>query len=145
MFRRRKGISPTPPGPTGNVRNLRLLTILATLLTLPGYGLAGLAPVRSCQAQMSASNHIVMAGDCCPEKAGPGTACRAAGGSPLTGKNAPCSACKAGFNCKSPQSYEPSHVVVLLVTPARPAVSVDPPTLLSTHSPDGLWRPPRLI
>jgi hypothetical protein len=127
------------------VPRLRLLIILATLLTLPGYGLAGLAHVRSCQSQMSASNHVVMAGDCCPGKSDQGTGCKGSGDSPLSGKNAPCSACKAGFNCKSPQSYEPTHVVAMLVTPARPAPVVDPPTLASSHSPNGLWRPPRLI
>ena len=128
-----------------NVRKLRLLTVLTTLLTLPGYGLAGLTHVRSCQTQMSASNRVVMAGDCCPGKADQGAACKGFGGSPLSDKNAPCTACKAGFNCKSPQSFEPTHVVVILVMPSRPALSVDPPTLVSSHSPDGLWRPPRLI
>jgi hypothetical protein len=127
------------------VRKLRLLTVLTTLLTLPGYGLAGLAPVRSCQDQMSAPNHVVMAGDCCPGKADQGTSFKGFDGSPLPGKNAPCTACKAGFNCKSPQSYEPSHFVVMFVPTARPALSVDPPALLPSHGPDGLWRPPRLI
>jgi hypothetical protein len=128
-----------------NVRKLRLLTVLTTLLTLPGYGFAGLAHVRSCQAQMSAMNHVAMAGDCCPGKTDQVAACKGSGGSPLPGKNPSCTACKAGFNCKSPQSYEPSQVVVILVTPVRPALSPDLPTRVSSHSPDGLWRPPRLI
>ena len=44
------------------MRRFRLLTVLLTLLTLPGYGLAGLAHVRSCQAQMKTSDRVAMAG-----------------------------------------------------------------------------------
>lgn len=128
-----------------NVRRLRLLTLLVTLLTLPGYGLAGLAHVRSCQAQMSASHQVVTAGDCCPGKADQNTPCKRFGDGSPSGKNGPCTACKAGYNCKSPQSYEPTHLVAMLLIPVRPAVTVDPPTLVSFHSPNGLWRPPRLI
>lgn len=125
------------------MRVFRLLTLIVTMLTLPGYGLAGLAH-RSCQEQMSASNHPAMAGDCCPGKAHHGTLRKPIGDEPL-GKNGPCAACKAGCNCNSPQSYEPTHSLVLFILPTRPALSVDPPTLLSSHSPDGLWRPPRLV
>lgn len=125
------------------MRVFRLLTLMVTMLTLPGYGLAGLAH-RSCQEQMSASNHVVLAGDCCPGKVDQSTPCKPSSDGPL-GKNGPCTACKAGHNCKSPQSYEPTHGLVLLILPIRPNLSVDRPTLVSSHSPDGLWRPPRLI
>lgn len=126
-----------------NVRRLRLLTVLVTLLTLPGYGLAGLAHVRSCQAQMRTSHRVVMAGDCCPGKADQNAPCKRFGDQP--GKNGPCTPCKAGYNCKSPQSHEPTHLVAMLVMPARPALTADPPTLVSSYSPNGLWRPPRFI
>jgi hypothetical protein len=145
MARPFQGLFPTFNGLILNVRALRLLTILVTLLTLPGYGLAGATHVRSCQAQMSASNHVVMAGDCCPGKADPNAPCKQLGKSELPGKNSPCSPCKAGYNCKSPQSYEPTHLVAMLVIPTRPAVVANPPTLLSSYRPDGLWRPPRFI
>jgi hypothetical protein len=122
---------------------LRLITVLALLLTLPTYGLAGVVQ-RSCQQEMTASTQITLAGDCCPGKGDPGTACKRLGdGSP--GKKDSCTACKAGYNCKSPQSYEPAPALVWLVLPARVTVSIDPPSLLSSHSPDGLWRPPRFI
>jgi hypothetical protein len=122
---------------------LRLITVLALLLTLPIYGLAG-AVQRSCQQEMSASNHITMAGDCCPGKSDAGKGCKQLGNSPM-GKKDSCTACKAGHNCKSPQSYEPAPALVWLVLPARSTVSIEAPSLLSSHSLDGLWRPPRLI
>ena len=121
------------------MRRLRLLLTLAIVLSLPGYGLAGLAYERSCQEQMSA-NHAVLPGDCCPGKADQGTPCKG-----FPGKNAPCSACKAGFNCKSPPSYEPTSMLVLVLAPSRS----NPAAILSTvplsQSPDRLWRPPRFI
>src|SRR5262249_9780790 len=119
--------------------------VLATLLTLPGYGLAGVVHSRSCQEQMSASNQAVLADDCCPGKTDQNGPCKRLGdGSPApAGKKDTCSACKAGYNCKSPQSYEPSPGSGVLTFPVRPLVSADPPTLLLAHSPDGLWRPPR--
>jgi len=117
--------------------------VLAVLLTLPTYGLAGIAQ-RSCQDEMRASSHIVLAGDCCPGKGDQGTPCKRLGDGPL-GKKDSCTACKAGYNCKSPQSYEPAAALVWLILPAHSTVSIDPPSLLSSHSPDGLWRPPRFI
>ena len=120
---------------------LRLMTVLALLLTLPIYGLAG-AVQRSCQQEMSASIHITLAGDCCPGKSDRGTSCKQLGTSP-SGKNDSCTACKAGYNCKSPQSYEPGPALVWVVLPTHSTVSIDPPSLLSSHSSDGLWRPPR--
>jgi hypothetical protein len=121
---------------------LRLITVLALLLTLPIYGLAG-AVQRSCQQEMSASTQMTLVGDCCPGKTDPGTSCKQRGSSPL-GKKDSCTACKAGYNCKSPQSYEPAPALVWLILPTRSTVSIDPPSLSSSHSPDGLWRPPRL-
>jgi hypothetical protein len=126
-----------------SIRKLRLLTVLVTVLTLPGYGLAGVAS-RSCQEQMSSPHGIAVTGDCCPGKADPNTGCKQDGNSPA-GQNGPCSACKAGHNCKSSQSFEPAHVIVLLTLPARMAPPVIRPQTLVTYSPDGLWRPPRHI
>jgi hypothetical protein len=128
-----------------HVHRLRLLTLLVTLLALPAYGLAGLAQVRSCQAQMSDSHHVVMAGDCCPGKADQTTPCKGLGDGSPVGKNGSCSACKAGFNCKSPQSHEPTPLVTIILPTFRPVIPADTPTLLLSHSPNGLWRPPRLI
>jgi hypothetical protein len=122
---------------------LRLITVLVLLLTLPVYGLAGVLQ-RSCQQEMTASTPVTLAGDCCPGKSDPGTSCKRLSDSPL-GKKGSCTACKAGYNCKSPQSYEPAPALVWLVLPARSTVSIDPPALLASHSPDGLWRPPRSI
>jgi len=120
----------------------RLILVLGTLLTLPVYGLAGIASTRSCQEQMHSAQQSSTAGDCCPGMADHGTPCKTFGGSPLTGKNGSCSACKAGFNCKTPQSYGPTHVMTLPAMPVRSAVSADPPVPLASHSLDGLWRPP---
>jgi hypothetical protein len=141
MFRSLKELFPRIAGLNTPVRRLRLLTILVTLLTLPGYGLAGLTHVRSCQAQMRPSDHVVMLGDCCPGKADQNAPCKRFS----DGKNETCSPCKAGYNCKSPQTYEPTHLVAMLVTPARPVLTANPPTLIVSHSSNGLWRPPRFI
>jgi hypothetical protein len=126
-----------------HMRRLRLLTVLVTLLTLPGYGFAGLGHVRSCQAQMQAPDRVVMAGDCCPGKVDQSAPCKRSGDAP--GKNGSCTSCKAGYNCKSPQSYEPTHLVAMLVVPARPILTANLPTLVISHSSHGLWRPPRSI
>lgn len=126
-----------------HMRRLRLLTVLVTLLTLPGYGLAGLGHVRSCQAQMKASDHVVMAGDCCPGNPDQSAPCKRFGDAP--GKNGSCTPCKAGYNCKSPQTYEPTHLVAMLVVPVRPVLTAILPILVTSHSSSGLWRPPRLI
>ena len=125
------------------MRRLRLLTVLLTLLTLPGYGLAGLAHVRSCEAQMKNPDRIAMVGDCCPGKTDQSAACKRLGDAP--GKNGSCTSCKAGYNCKSPQSYEPTHLVAMLVVPTRPILTLDLPTLVISNSSSGLWRPPRSI
>jgi hypothetical protein len=127
------------------VRMFRLLLTLATLLTLPVYGLAGIASTRSCQEQMQSADQMTSTGDCCPGKADHGTSCKNLGNTQLPGKNGSCAACKAGFNCKSPQSYEPTHVMILPATPVGSAGSAEPPALLASHSLDGLWRPPCLI
>src|SRR5579859_5381104 len=95
-----------------SMRKLRVLMILATVLTLPSYGLAGIAYARSCQEQMRAPSHAELSGDCCPGKGDQNTPCKERG-TGSTGKNGPCSPCKAGFNCKSPQSYEPASSIVL--------------------------------
>ncbi len=126
------------------VRTLRLLTVLAVLLTLPGYGMAGLSSLRSCQAQISDSRQVSMPGDCCPGHGEQGVPCKGLG-SPLKGQKAPCTPCKAGFNCKSPQSFEPVSLAVVIDRPATSSRSADPPALVLSHSPDGLWRPPRFI
>jgi hypothetical protein len=117
------------------MRRFRLLTVLLTLLTLPGYGLAGLAHVRSCQAQMQAPDRM--------GKADQGAPCKRFGDGP--GKNGTCTPCKAGYNCKSPQTYEPTHLVAMLVVPARPVLTAQLPTHITSHSSNGLWRPPRFI
>jgi hypothetical protein len=125
------------------MRALRLLTILMTLLTLPGYGLAGMQ-ARSCQSQMSAAHQTAIAGDCCPGKSGQRDSCKGSGNNGLPGKNTPCSQCKAGYNCKSPQSYEPIHLIAMPTAAPRLAIAVRPVSLPLSNSPDGLWRPPRL-
>jgi hypothetical protein len=136
-------------GLMANVRILRLLTVLVTLLSLPAYGLAGLAHARSCQTQGAAATGsvatggLVVTGDCCPGKSDPGAPCKRLGDNP--DKNGGCTPCKAGFSCKSPQSYEPTHLLVTDTPPLRLTPIARPPTLLLSHSPDGLWRPPRLI
>src|SRR2546423_1564448 len=125
------------------MRRLRLFTILVTLLTLPGYGLAGIAHVRSCQAQLESAHTVVAAGDCCPGKADQSAPCKRFGDG--AGKNGTCSACKAGYNCKSPQTYEPTHLVTMIVVPARPVLTAQLSTHSTSHSSNGLWRPPRFI
>jgi hypothetical protein len=124
------------------VSTFRLQVVLALLLTLPCYGLAGLTQ-RSCQEQMRASHSVVLASDCCPGKADQGTPCKRLGDGPL-GKNGSCTACKAGYSCKSPQSYEPAQGPVLFVLSPPSSLSAEPPALSLSHSPEGLWRPPRL-
>jgi hypothetical protein len=125
------------------MRAFRLFILLAVMISLPGYGFAAFAQ-RTCQEQMAASDHVSVAGDCCPGKNDQGTACRKAGESPL-GKQGGCSACKAGFNCKSPQSFEPTEALRLPASSGAHSTSLDPPVLLLSRSPNGLWRPPRLI
>jgi hypothetical protein len=129
------------PEAPAKIRMLRLLTILVIALTLPVYGLAGMTH-RSCQEQMSSSDHAAVPGDCCPGKGDPSTDCKQDSQSPL-GKNGSCTACKAGYNCKSPQSFEPTHVLVSTVAPAPSTLRADPSPPLVSHSPEGLWRPPR--
>ena len=120
------------------MRSIRLLVVLVTLLTLPIYGLAGVTQ-RSCQDQMSASNHATsQIGDCCPGKADQGTPCKGSSG------HDSCTACKAGYNCKVPHSYEPALAGALYFLPSRSLTSTDVSSLLISHSPDGLWRPPTL-
>jgi hypothetical protein len=124
------------------VSTIRLQVVLAILLTLPVYGLAGLTQ-RSCQEQMKAPHQIVLSGDCCPGKTDQSASCKRLGDGPL-GKNGSCTACKAGYSCKSPQSYEPAQGPVLFVLSAQAALSAELPSLLLSPSPEGLWRPPRL-
>jgi len=124
---------------------VRTLVLLALWLTLPFYGMAGFAQVRSCPDRLSASHQIAQNPDCCPEKGSPGGPCKQAGDGSAPVKKDPCSgACKVGLNGKSPQSYEPSTTAMVFVLPARTPLTANPPVLLVSHSPNGLWRPPRL-
>lgn len=128
-----------------SVSKIRTLTLLALWLTLPFYGVAGFAHVRSCPERLSASSQIVQDTDCCPSKGSPGNPCKQSGDGSAPVKKDPCSgACKAGVTSKTPQSYEPAAILMVLVLPARSPLSVNPPALLLSHSPTGLWRPPRL-
>jgi len=126
-----------------HMRATRLFILLTVLLSLPGYGIAGIAQ-RTCQEQMAASDHVSLAGDCCPGKSDQGTPCKKVADSPL-GKKDGCSACKAGYNCKSPQSFEPAEVTSVLLSSVMSSSSFDPPPLMLSRSPSGLWRPPQLI
>lgn len=126
-----------------HMRVTRFFILLTVLLTLPGYGVAGFTQ-RPCQEQMAATDHVSLAGDCCPGKTDQGTPCKKLQQSPL-GKKGGCSACKAGYNCKSPQSFEPTEAPRPLASSVAPSSSLDPPTLLLSRGPNGLWRPPRLI
>jgi len=123
------------------MRSFRLLVVLVTLLTLPVYGLAGVTQ-RSCQDQMSASAHTPQIGDCCPGKSDHGAPCKGVGDG--SSGNGSCTACKAGYNCKTPHSFEPAFAGPLYVLPVRPITSTDVASLLISHSPDRLWRPPIL-
>ncbi|HKT72081.1 MAG TPA: hypothetical protein VJQ47_04275 [Steroidobacteraceae bacterium] len=121
---------------------LRSLVVFLTLLTLPGYGFTAFAQ-RSCQDEMRASTQVVLAGDCCQGQDAPGTHCKGLGGSP-PGNKSSCPLCKVGHGCKSPPSYELGPALVWMLTAGATTSSADVPSLLSSHSPDGLWRPPRL-
>jgi hypothetical protein len=135
-------IAPLLPITMQRMRSIRLLVVLVTLLTLPIYGLAGMTQ-RSCQDQMSASGHAAsQIGDCCPGKSDRGTSCKGFGDG-SSGKGS-CTACKAGYNCKVPHSYEPAFAGVLYFLPLRSFTSTDVSPLLIATSPDGLWRPPTL-
>jgi len=123
-----------------DMRAIRLVFLLFTLLTLPVYGLAGVTQ-RSCQDQMSATSHTAQVGDCCPGKADQGTPCKGDDGSPGKGS---CTACKAGYSCKTSQSFEPAFVWILPSPPLRTTAPADISAILTSHSPDGLWRPPTL-
>jgi hypothetical protein len=125
------------------MRATRLFILLTVLLSLPGYGIAGIAQ-RTCQEQMAGSAPVSVAGDCCPGKADQGTPCKKLADSPLSKKDG-CSACKAGYNCKSPPSFEPAEVPSILLSSVMSSSSLDPPTLMLSRSPSGLWRPPQLI
>src|SRR5262249_61728716 len=119
----------------GVMRAARSLILLITLLTLPVYGLAGVTQ-RSCQDQMSAAGHTAQVGDCCPGKMDRGTPCKGLGdGSGPAGKDS-CTPCKAGYTCKSPQSFEPSTTVVLFVLPSQAATPAEPSSPLISHSPN---------
>jgi hypothetical protein len=123
------------------MRSIRLVVLLFTLLTVPVYGLAGVTQ-RGCQDQMSATGHTAQAGDCCPGKADQGTPCKGFDNG-SSGKDS-CTACKAGYNCKIPHSFEPALIWVLSSAPTRTTTSTDVASILIPLSPDGLWRPPTL-
>ena len=124
------------------MRRLRLLVLLGTLLTLPVYGLAGIA-YRTCDPQMSAAGKTDVPADCCSGKLDQNTGCNQDGHAP-GGKNAPPNACKAGCGCASAHFYEPVSSWLVTVAVTHRIAPAAPPTPLSSRSPNGLWRPPRL-
>ena len=123
-----------------NMQRLRLLVLLGTLLTLPVYGLAGIA-YRTCDPQVSAAGQTDVPADCCSGKFDQNAGCKQDGQVP-GGKNAPSHACKASCGCASTHSYEPVSGWLVTVAVTHGIASADPPTLLSSRAPDGLWRPP---
>ena len=129
----------------GLVSTTRTLVLLALWLTLPFYGVAGFAHVRSCPDSPGASSQIVQDTDCCTGKANPGGPCKVPGDGSAPAKKSSCGgACKLVLSSKTPQSFEPTAAMVVFVLPARSPLPADLPALLSSHSPNGLWRPPRI-
>jgi len=123
----------------------RTLILLALCLALPFYGMAGLAHARSCPDRLSASSQVVQDTDCCTGKGSPGGPCKPSGDGSAPVKKSSCGgACKVGVGSKTPQSYEPTATMMVFVLPARSPLAADLPKLLLSHSPNGLWRPPRL-
>lgn len=120
---------------------LRLAVLLFTLLTLPLQGLAAVAQ-RSCQDQMSATSHTAQVGDCCPGKAAGDMHCKVPGDG-SSGKDS-CGACKAGYNCKTSQSFEPAFSLAVGYIPTRSTTPGDTASILISYSSDELWRPPTL-
>lgn len=121
---------------------LRLILVLLLTLALPFAGAAAVdVPLSSpCPMQSDMSHTMVMpAGhDCCQM----GTDGDAAGPSSKAKSSSPC---KFGQDCKLAQVYSPALASVAFQTlPATPVIAVHPDSVMSSHDPSGLWRPPQL-
>jgi hypothetical protein len=130
---------------------LRILVLVMSLLALAGQGFGAGIQGRGCREHMAAmqsdghkaKSSSSMAHDCCPTNPQSGTGDLPAKGTP--GSNSSCTLCKVGLTCDSAQPFEPSALLSSFVVPGRPVLSTRSVVLLSTHSPDGLWRPPAVI
>jgi hypothetical protein len=112
---------------------LRLVLFLVLTLTLPAIGLAGVGTASPCG--MGPSDMAMPAMDC-----GQMSKTKAA----QDGKAGYRGDCKMDAGCKT-FSADPSLIGVFLLAPlpTTQTAFTQPALPVSTHNPDGLWRPPQ--
>ncbi|SMF27627.1 hypothetical protein [Pseudogulbenkiania subflava] len=120
---------------------LRLVLTFLLLLAIPFLGVpASAMPQTSpCPMQSDMTHRMDMASDhhCCQmaEAANPDSSSKAKSSSP----------CKFGQDCQLGQVYSPAVASIAFQTlPATPIIAVHPDTVMSSHDPSGLWRPPQI-
>lgn len=123
------------------MRSIRLLTIVALMLSLPTYGVAAAVYAHACSMQPTATDSSGMGADCCPQKH---HASHPPCGSP-DGKSSCDPSCAFGHGCNGLQALDRVTSISVSVVYSTDAASRPVLTLPVSHSPNGLWRPPRLI
>ncbi|WP_062789211.1 hypothetical protein [Aquitalea pelogenes] len=120
---------------------LRLVLTFLLMLAIPFLGTPALAMPQTspCPMQSDMTHRMDMSSDrnCCQmeEATNPDSSSKAKSSSP----------CKFGQDCQLGQAYSPALAYVAFLTlPATPVIAVHPDTVMLSHDPSGLWRPPQL-
>lgn len=120
---------------------LRLVLTFLLMLAIPFLGTPAFAMPQTspCPMQSDMTHRMDMSSDhnCCQME-------EAASADPSS-KAKSSSPCKLGQDCKLGQVYSPALASVEFQTlPTTPIVAVHPDTVMLSHEPSGLWRPPQL-
>lgn len=113
-----------------------VLMLVIPLLGTPAFAMPQTSPCPM-QADITHSMDMPSNQDCCQMgmAANPDASSKAKSPSP----------CKFGQDCKLGQVYSPALAsVAFQALPAPPVIAVHPDTVMFSHDPSGLWRPPQL-
>lgn len=120
---------------------LRLVLTFLLMLAIPLLGTSAFAMPQTspCPMQSDMIHRMDMSSDhnCCrmEEASNPDSSSKAKSSSP----------CKFGQDCQLGQVYSPALASVAFQTlSATPVIAVHPDTVMLSHDPSGLWRPPQL-
>lgn len=120
---------------------LRLVLTFLLMLAIPFLGTSAFAMPQTspCPMQSDMNHSMDMSSDhnCCQmgEATNPDSSSKAKSSSP----------CKFGQDCQLGHVYSPALASVAFQTlSATPVVAVHPDTVMLSHDPSGLWRPPQL-
>ena len=117
------------------MRLVRIFILALTVLSLPGYGFAA-SHARDCSKQSTGYSMSMDASDACCSDTDDKNPCK----SPNT--DGSCGSCQIGAAVKSVQTDGFAQLALLSIVPFHEVIADFSSARFTSHSPDGLLRPP---